>query len=445
MKLKYILLVVAAVVCMRTTAAGQCLDFDGEGATSVGVYIKDIGSGEVMVDHNSELSLTPASVMKAITTASALSVLNPDSCFSTPVVLRGSKGPSGTWSGDLVVRAVADPTLESNSFKNNLGFADRIVSALKAKGITRITGAVVVEGSLSDAGPLVQWEIEDVVWPYGAGLFAFNYRDNSTTLYPNTGKTRPEVPGLKVTVRRQDGPNNLIRGVNSNNILVYTRNPKDTRWALDVSVPDPAAVFRAELKSKLSAAGITVGSKSAGAKGGETVLLRQKSPRFSEIMRSLMIHSDNLFAEGMLRSIAPGASRKAAIKREKELWATRGINTSCTLINDGSGLTRANRLSPRFIGDVLEWMAKSDKAALYASFFPKAGREGTLKSFLKDTRLEGRVALKTGSVSSVQCYAGYVLDDARRPTHVVVIMVNGFFCPRREVRRGAEDLLLKNF
>lgn len=445
MKLKYILLVVAAVVCMRTTAAGQCLDFDGEGATSVGVYIKDIGSGEVMVDHNSELSLTPASVMKAITTASALSVLNPDSCFSTPVVLRGSKGPSGTWSGDLVVRAVADPTLESNSFKNNLGFADRIVSALKAKGITRITGAVVVEGSLSDAGPLVQWEIEDVVWPYGAGLFAFNYRDNSTTLYPNTGKTRPEVPGLKVTVRRQDGPNNLIRGVNSNNILVYTRNTKDTRWALDVSVPDPAAVFRAELKSKLSAAGITVGSKSAGAKGGETVLLRQKSPRFSEIMRSLMIHSDNLFAEGMLRSIAPDASRKAAIKREKELWATRGINTSCTLINDGSGLTRANRLSPRFIGDVLEWMAKSDKAALYASFFPKAGREGTLKNFLKDTRLEGRVALKTGSVSSVQCYAGYVLDDARRPTHVVVIMVNGFFCPRREVRRGAEDLLLKNF
>lgn len=445
MKLKYILLVVAAVVCMRTTAAGQCLDFDGEGATSVGVYIKDIGSGEVMVDHNSELSLTPASVMKAITTASALSVLNPDSCFSTPVVLRGSKGPSGTWSGDLVVRAVADPTLESNSFKNNLGFADRIVSALKAKGITRITGAVVVEGSLSDAGPLVQWEIEDVVWPYGAGLFAFNYRDNSATLYPNTGKTRPEVPGLKVTVRRQDGPNNLIRGVNSNNILVYTRNTKDTRWALDVSVPDPAAVFRAELKSKLSAAGITVGSKSAGAKGGETVLLRQKSPRFSEIMRSLMIHSDNLFAEGMLRSIAPDASRKAAIKREKELWATRGINTSCTLINDGSGLTRANRLSPRFIGDVLEWMAKSDKAALYASFFPKAGREGTLKNFLKDTRLEGRVALKTGSVSSVQCYAGYVLDDARRPTHVVVIMVNGFFCPRREVRRGAEDLLLKNF
>ncbi|MDE6853573.1 MAG: hypothetical protein K2J38_00785, partial [Muribaculaceae bacterium] len=55
------------------------------------------------------------------------------------------------------------------------------------------------------------------------------------------------------------------------------------------------------------------------------------------------------------------------------------------------------------------------------------------------------IALKTGSVSSVQCYAGYVLDDARRPTHVVVIMVNGFFCPRREVRRSVEDLLLKNF
>ncbi|MDE6854060.1 MAG: D-alanyl-D-alanine carboxypeptidase, partial [Muribaculaceae bacterium] len=246
MKLKYILLVVAAVACIRT-AVGQCLDFDGEEATSVGVYIKNIKTGEVIVDHNSGLSLTPASVMKVITTASALSVLNPDSCFSTPVVLRGSMGPSGTWSGDLVVRAVADPTLESNSFKNNLGFADRIVRALKSKGITRITGAIEIEGSLSDAGPLAQWEIEDVVWPYGGGLFAFNYRDNSATLFPNTGKTRPEVPGLKVSVRHQDGPNRLIRGVNSSNILVYTRNTKDTRWAFDVSVTDPAEVFCDEI------------------------------------------------------------------------------------------------------------------------------------------------------------------------------------------------------
>lgn len=67
------------------------LGIDGEESTSVGIYIKDIKTGEVLVDHNSQLALTPASVMKAITTASALSVNGPKERFVTPVKLRGEK------------------------------------------------------------------------------------------------------------------------------------------------------------------------------------------------------------------------------------------------------------------------------------------------------------------------------------------------------------------
>lgn len=162
-------------------------------------------------------------------------------------------------------------------------------------------------------------------------------------------------------------------------------------------------------------------------------------------MRSLMVRSDNMFAEGMLRAIAPGKTRKRAIEREKEIWASRGISPRYTIIRDGSGLTRANRLSARFIGDVLEWMAESPRAATFTSFFPRAGRDGTLRSFLDKSPLEGQLALKTGSVSSVQCYAGYKIDNNACPTHVVVVMVNGFFCPRAQVRRGTERLMMKLF
>lgn len=158
-----------------------------------------------------------------------------------------------------------------------------------------------------------------------------------------------------------------------------------------------------------------------------------------------MVRSDNLFAEGILRSIAPDASRKEAINREKELWATRGINTRYTIINDGSGLTRANRLSAHFIGDVLEWMSRSEYADTYAGFFPRAGKEGTMRGFLAKTPLTGLVALKTGSVSTVQCYAGYKFSGDGKPTHVIVILVNGFFCPRKYVREAAENLLLDIF
>lgn len=81
----------------------------------------------------------------------------------------------------------------------------------------------------------------------------------------------------------------------------------------------------------------------------------------------------------------------------------------------------------------------------YVSFFPRAGKDGTLRGFLAKTPLVGSVALKTGSVSAVQCYAGYKLDADGKPTHVIVVLVNGFFCPRKQVREATETLLLDLF
>lgn len=441
--------VLAAAMLLIYTApalmADGILGIDGEESTSVGVYIKDIATGQVLVDHNSQMALTPASVMKAITTASALSICGQDRRFETKVSLRGSKGASGRWQGDVVVQSVGDPTLESDNFKGNLGFGDSIVAALRRRGITSVSGAIVVEQTLKDAGPILQWEVEDIAWPYGAGLFGFNYRDNIATVYPNTGKTKPHVPGLEICVVKTTGGNDLVRGVYSNRLMAYTRDTGNTKWALNTTVPDPSAVFVCELTEKLKAAGITVGSKAVAPQGTLTTVYTHRSPLFSDIMRSLMVRSDNLFAEGILRSISPSDTRKNAIKREKELWATRGINTRYTIINDGSGLTRANRLSAHFIGDVLEWMACSDKADVYTSFFPRAGKDGTMRGFLDKSPLTGKIALKTGSVSSVQCYAGYKLDDEGKPTHLIVIMVNGFFCPRKQVREAAERLLTDIF
>ena len=204
-------------------------------------------------------------------------------------------------------------------------------------------------------------------------------------------------------------------------------------------------MFIAELRAKCKAAGITIGDAAKAPRGERSALYTHRSAPYSDILRSLMVRSDNLFAEGMLRAIAPGSSRKAAINREKELWATRGINTRYTIINDGSGLTRANRLSAHFIGDVLEWMAKSEMSKTYTSYFPRAGKDGTLRGFLAKSKLKGLVALKTGSVSSVQCYAGYKIDEQGRPTHVVVMLVNGFFCPRREVREACGNLLIDTY
>lgn len=420
------------------------LGFEGEEATSVGIFIKDLQSGDIIFDHNSELALTPASVMKVVTTATALDILGKDYQFKTSVQLSGSRSGS-TWNGNLIITSCGDPTLESEHFKSNLGFCNQIISALKQKSITKITGTVVVRQSLSDAGPILQWECEDIAWPYGAGLFGLNWRDNSFTIYPATGKTTPHVPNLNIEIRKATS-NDLVRGVDSNNLIIYATNTDNRKWVTRSSMPDPSAVFQYELIEKIKAAGIEIGSKAVNSSGESLTLCTHTSPLSEEILRSLMVRSDNLFAEGILRAIAPGSSRKKAIEKEKELWNNRGISGKNTIINDGSGLTRANRLSPRFLGDILEYMAKSNNAELFSSFFPKAGKDGTMKSFLAKTPLDGAIALKTGSVSSVQTYAGYLFDsETGSPSHVVVVMVNGFFCPRAQVRKAVENLLLSTF
>ena len=64
---------------------------------------------------------------------------------------------------------------------------------------------------------------------------------------------------------------------------------------------------------------------------------------------------------------------------------------------------------------------------------------------LADTRLKGALALKSGSMSGVLCYAGYKIDTSGNPTHVVVIMVNGFTCKVAEVRKAIASYLLTIF
>lgn len=453
MKIRYILFSAFFLFCSTIISAQGLLGFDGEESTGVGVYICDIRPGipeneRVLVDHNSALALTPASVMKALTTATALDILGQDFRFSTPVELRGSRA-GARWTGDLVIRSCGDPTIDSENIKGSGALCQEILAGLKKTGITRIDGRIVVEQTLSDAGPIAQWEIEDVAWPYGAGLFGLNYKDNTFTLWPATGQTKPYVPDLKIDLIKSSR-NDLLRGVESNRLIVWGTRPDNRKWTVQTTMPDPAAVLRAELMETLRKGGVELTDRKIQQAGSSVLkVCTHRSAPAVEIMRSLMVRSDNLFAEGMLRAIAPGATRAKAIEAEKKLWADRGLNPRYTIINDGSGLTRANRLSARFLGQVLKWMAASPKGATYTGFFPRAGMDGTMRNFLKDSPLKGRLALKTGSVSSVQCYAGYLFDadpqEGGVATHVAVVLVNGFFCKRAQVRDAIERLFLDTF
>jgi len=437
--------IVACIAALPSQARGV-LGFDGEDAATVGIYIKDLKSGRVIAEHNSAQAMVPASTMKSLTAATAISILGGDFRFNTPVILKGSRS-GDVWRGDILVETCADPTLESEYFEDNLGFCDSVVVNLRRMGITSVTGKIRVVECLKDPGAVPQWEIEDLAWSYGAALYGANWRDNVFRLWPASGRTKPYVPGLRVDLRHDADGTDLLRGVNSDLLTVWGRDISNKKWSVSTTMPNPAEVLAYELTERIRSAGIELSGKNLdiAATAESASVYVHKSPEASDILGSLMVRSDNMMAEGMLRSIAPDDTRKNAIKREKELWGARGISLAYSGIFDGSGLARGNRLAPCTLGAVLELMAKGPHSDIYPAFFPRAGVDGTMKNFMAKTPLKGKLALKTGSVNAVQCYAGYLLDENESPSHVVVVMVNGFYCPRAKVRDAISKYLLEQF
>lgn len=377
------------------------LNLPADEVATVGIYIADIrnGANRPIIEHNSRAALTPASILKSVTTATALHRLGPDYTFTTTVRLTGDgEVVDSTLMSDILIGGSGDPTLGSSHFSEQPWLPREIAQAVERMGVKRIEGGVyALPDTMPDQGVVPQWEVEDITSSYGVGLFQLNFMDNCL------GEEVCENPAELLT--EETYMSIALTGIEAEGRAVECR-------------PDSLT----------------------------TTLLTYRSPRLKEIMKSLMVRSDNLMAEGVLRALATGETRDSAITIERNFWEDRGVDIKHQRILDGSGLTRSNAVSARFIADVLTSMAHDKKVSKdYVSLFPKAGRDGTMKRFLRKTRLDGKLALKTGSMTGVQCYAGYKLNEEDNPTHVVVIMVNNFGCERVDVRKAAEQLLLELF
>ena len=421
------------------------LDIPRTAATKVGVYIADLQTGEQLYNVNTSKLYIPASVTKALTSASALTNLSASHRFATEIVAHG-RIRDGVLKGDLEVRCVGDPTIDSEHFDSTSGFADSIAAAVSACGIRQIDGTVVIDESFIPAdGVPSGWVDEDIVWPYGTGHHGANYRDNKFIMAFPSQTSTPHVPDIRVAHTPGKGSLQVDRDRGSE--ILRTKGAVRSRGqSVELSTPVPSKVMRHAVIKALNSRGVSVGNTSfEKPKDEEQLIYIHYSPELIEILRSLMFRSDNMMAEGMLRTLSPGATRSEAVRSEMDMWELRNISTDGIVIEDGSGLSRNDRMSPEFLANVLTWMASHVKASDFVSLFPKAGMEGTMKNFLRDTPLEGRVAFKTGSMKGVQSYAGYLLADDGLPSHVVVVMVNGFSCSRAKLKEEIENMLLRTF
>lgn len=423
------------------------LEFDGVENAIIGLYIEDIESGEAVAEYGSDTPLCPASIMKAVTSASAMSLYPDGTSFVTKVATRGETDGT-TLCGDIVIYGSGDPTLDSDYFTDfRHALPDSIVSALRRAGIDSVGGSILIDQTaIPDPSYPPGWGDDDFMWPYGAMLRAFNWRDNRYTLEMPSKTTIPFIPGLKIDYTRRRGKMGYDAVPPLTTVKAWGRPPR--RGASErLAMPDPAAAFIFAMNAELNDSGIKTGHNHYDYLPGIAVreLTEVRSPSFYEIMRSMMHRSDNLMAEGMMRTIAPRQPRDTAAVRELALWSLRGVDTDSVDIVDGSGLSRLNRVTTWFMADVMSWMARSPKSEQYVSLFPLVGRSGTVRRFLAGTPLEGKMRLKTGTMRGVRALAGFKLDDNGHPTHTVVLIVNRYSCPAAAINRAAESFFLNFF
>lgn len=360
---------------------------------SLAVKVVDLKSGKTLGEHNTASPLVPASIMKSVSSASLLEKVGPDFRYHTRVYIDGPLD-MGILRGNLVVVGAGDPSVNSSAEPFSNSIVDEIVEIVKSMGIHKIEGIIIVDDS-EFAGPArpSEWQEADFKESYATGFHSFNYQNNAS------GKR---------------------------------------------SVENPAAVFVRQLTSVLHSDNISVDGKELG-EGERTQIFDHMSPQLDDIMRSCMMRSDNLYAESILRTYGKqeggDGSTDDAAKREYEHWVSKNVPMEGVKIIDGSGLSRSNRVTADFMTGVLGEMCND---ATYASFFPLAGQEGTLKKFLAQTPLDSYIAMKTGSMKGIQCYAGYKLDDDYAPTHSVVIMMNDLV-NRDRAKKAAEKMLLDIF
>lgn len=434
---------------------------------SIGISVVDLDSHKTSVAHNSQLALVPASLTKIITTASALEILGPEYAIPTKLGYSGQL-TNNSLNGDIIITGYGDPTIESKYFKNRQGITEQWIKAIKEANIRLIQGSIIMRAeNFSTESVSSRWVWEDLGNYYGSGVYPFSIKDNTYKIAFKSGKAGSKVE----IIERSEEANKLqfysdVTAANNNKDSAYIYgSPIDNmryihgtipqnrnRFVIKGSIANPAQALGESLKSKLIEAGIRVIGQvkvEYQFNGDITAIKTFYSPTIKELIKPTNHKSINLFADHLFWQIPQNYGHKAnvgnAFKDLNSFWKEKGIETDALQLWDGSGLSPQNTVSPAFLTDMLLWFQKHSyhKDALINSL-PIAGKTGSVKRVLDNTKLEGQVYMKSGSMDRVRCYAGYVMKNGS-PKYAFAIMVNHFTADSKDVIKAIEQLMLDLF
>ena len=438
------------------------------------LHVININKDSVIADYNSNLSLIPASTLKTVTTAAALSILGSAFKFETKLEYDGKLDTiSHILKGNLYIKGGGDPSLESEYFKDkqdSLNTTDKWARIIKKLGINQIDGAIIGDASIfEDNITPEQWIWGDMGNYFGAGACGLTYMDNKYSVLFNSGANGTKASISKIIPAIDDLQliNNVTANGSNDNAIIYgapysfnrfvdgTIPGNKINFEVYGSIPDPALFCAQSLEQSLIKIGIKTTAKASTIK-----ILKEKKIYTNPSKKSIYIHysptldkivywtnlkSINLFAEHLLKYIC---FAKIGFGTESDgteiitnFWKTKNVNINGFYMNDGCGLARANVITTKTEAQILKEMVKDKNFDAFYNSLPIAGKTGSLASMCNGTCAENNLRAKSGYITRVRSYTGYV-KNKKGELLCFSVIANNFSCSPTEIKNKLEKILV---
>lgn len=427
---------VRAIVTSKAAAKGQ-----------IGVQIVRLGASPsdspVVAAHNAATPLVPASNLKLLTTSAALQVLGGDFRYSTQLLMDGDA---------LIVLGDGDPTLGDAELLKKHGWTtttlfENWAELLKSHGHFRV-GEVIVDDSIFDEEFFhPSWPADQAHRRYAAQVAGLNLNGNCLDFFLMPGRrgevvsyrTDPPTAYAKVNNTCVFGPRNAVwlsRELGTNHVILKGETNAANEEPISVSLHDPSLYFGTVLIETLRKNGIEVAGQVRRERRGlngwshATLLARHETP-IEVVIRRANKDSVNLYAEALMKRLALGPRARPegggswALGRSalSAYLSALGVKAAERVIEDGSGLSRANRLSANAITRLLVADFFGPNRQMFLDSLAVGGVDGTLDNRFRDD-LKGRVFAKTGYVANARCLSGFVRTKSD-DWYAFAILING--------------------
>lgn len=406
----------------------------------VSVYVKDVSANAPLVLHNADVPRNPASTMKLLTTWAALKTLGPAWTWDTQVWTRGEIH-EGVLQGDLILKGYGDPFLVYESFW-------QLVHDLRLKGLQEITGNIIIDNSyfsLPNVDPAAFDGEREKVYNAPPSALMFNFQATRLLFDPDVAANKVNVtafPKPKIAIddelkfvsgdctRRRHNPQ--IKSQLDGSIKVsgsYVGSCGSQVETLVLSTPEEH-VFNAfrdfwEMLGGKLGGGLQLGE----VKVGDHQYYVHTSMPVAEQIRLINKWSNNVMTRQVMLTLgaklfdAPATLEKGRLAVLKTL-ADQGVSTQGIVIENGSGLSRNERVSAHQFGDLLQGIWRDPYMPELLNSLPLLGEDGTLTRRFRHSELKGRTRLKTGTLKDVSAIAGYMLTRSGKRM-IVVMQQNG--------------------